>query len=330
MALINCRECGKEVSDKAENCPNCGCVLQKQEGEEKINVNGSELEMIPDNDEIVESVKKESRKKKWFVLCGVIVLVTLSYVGYRLSDLGQYNAAKRLYKNENYHEAAKKFGELGNYKDAKNLKRKARHKYAVAHDTTEPWFENIPSEIEINYGEEINFKNWCKEKKITVDDDVTYNMKYKIDDTDVDTTKKGTYKLELLAEDEAGNKETEIIRVVVKEKYGLDQMVGYNSLIALPEGSPVVVSGIAKEVTQGGYTMEISPSDIKDATIDDYTNNRMRTIYILDVNKKNSCNNRYITVEGYKTMVGDTPAVVAENIEDDSAEYEEWGGSLPQ
>lgn len=25
MALINCPECGKEVSDKAKLCPNCGC-----------------------------------------------------------------------------------------------------------------------------------------------------------------------------------------------------------------------------------------------------------------------------------------------------------------
>lgn len=25
MSLINCPECGKEISDKAEMCPNCGC-----------------------------------------------------------------------------------------------------------------------------------------------------------------------------------------------------------------------------------------------------------------------------------------------------------------
>ncbi len=27
MALINCPECGKEVSDKATTCPNCGCPI---------------------------------------------------------------------------------------------------------------------------------------------------------------------------------------------------------------------------------------------------------------------------------------------------------------
>ena len=25
MALIHCSECGKEISDSAEFCPNCGC-----------------------------------------------------------------------------------------------------------------------------------------------------------------------------------------------------------------------------------------------------------------------------------------------------------------
>ena len=27
MALIKCKECGKEISDRAKICPNCGCPL---------------------------------------------------------------------------------------------------------------------------------------------------------------------------------------------------------------------------------------------------------------------------------------------------------------
>lgn len=27
MALIKCKECGKEISDKASKCPNCGCKI---------------------------------------------------------------------------------------------------------------------------------------------------------------------------------------------------------------------------------------------------------------------------------------------------------------
>lgn len=30
MALINCPECQKEISDKALSCPNCGCPITKQ------------------------------------------------------------------------------------------------------------------------------------------------------------------------------------------------------------------------------------------------------------------------------------------------------------
>lgn len=31
MALINCPECGKEISDKASACPSCGCPINKEE-----------------------------------------------------------------------------------------------------------------------------------------------------------------------------------------------------------------------------------------------------------------------------------------------------------
>lgn len=34
MAMIKCSECGKEISDKAEKCPNCGCPIN-QTGEKK-------------------------------------------------------------------------------------------------------------------------------------------------------------------------------------------------------------------------------------------------------------------------------------------------------
>lgn len=30
MSMINCPECGKEISDKAVSCPNCGAVVKKK------------------------------------------------------------------------------------------------------------------------------------------------------------------------------------------------------------------------------------------------------------------------------------------------------------
>ena len=40
MALIKCSECGKEISDKANTCPNCGCPIDEiyeQKGKKKTN-----------------------------------------------------------------------------------------------------------------------------------------------------------------------------------------------------------------------------------------------------------------------------------------------------
>lgn len=36
MALIKCKECGKEISDQAEICPNCGYKLKKEKVSQKV------------------------------------------------------------------------------------------------------------------------------------------------------------------------------------------------------------------------------------------------------------------------------------------------------
>lgn len=47
MALINCSECGKEISDKAQSCPNCGAPLEKVDIV-KVSVDDSELLKYPE------------------------------------------------------------------------------------------------------------------------------------------------------------------------------------------------------------------------------------------------------------------------------------------
>lgn len=37
MALIKCKECGKEISSMAESCPNCGCPIEREVNTEKKN-----------------------------------------------------------------------------------------------------------------------------------------------------------------------------------------------------------------------------------------------------------------------------------------------------
>lgn len=41
MALILCSECGKEISDKAEVCINCGCPIQKYTDSGKVTIKAS-------------------------------------------------------------------------------------------------------------------------------------------------------------------------------------------------------------------------------------------------------------------------------------------------
>lgn len=36
MALIKCSECGKDVSDRAKICPNCGCPVEKFPDEKRF------------------------------------------------------------------------------------------------------------------------------------------------------------------------------------------------------------------------------------------------------------------------------------------------------
>lgn len=38
MALIICPECGKEISDKASACPNCGCPVDEYNKEQEITI----------------------------------------------------------------------------------------------------------------------------------------------------------------------------------------------------------------------------------------------------------------------------------------------------
>jgi uncharacterized membrane protein YvbJ len=38
MALIKCKECGKEVSSEAKNCPNCGYPITSTKKESKKNL----------------------------------------------------------------------------------------------------------------------------------------------------------------------------------------------------------------------------------------------------------------------------------------------------
>lgn len=118
MALINCPECGKEISDKAASCPNCGCPNQSQN---KPIV--ADQVSLPKNDDIMKCPKCNSTQltsnKKGFsggqavagavltggigLLAGTIgsgsVVVTCLKCGHKFKA-GDYASEKRKFEKE--------------------------------------------------------------------------------------------------------------------------------------------------------------------------------------------------------------------------------------
>lgn len=45
MALVNCSECGREISDQAPSCPNCGFVVNQQTQATKVDLNFNKYEL---------------------------------------------------------------------------------------------------------------------------------------------------------------------------------------------------------------------------------------------------------------------------------------------
>ncbi len=90
MALIKCADCGKEISDKAKSCPNCGCpIVQESEKTTEVKEKNAEKKAPPVKKEVdkkappvVTAEKKKASPGKiiggiFGVLAGVAVLVLL-------------------------------------------------------------------------------------------------------------------------------------------------------------------------------------------------------------------------------------------------------------
>lgn len=59
MAIIKCPDCGKDISDRAEACPNCGCPVEKKEAEE-----------------VLISSPKKKKGKGWIFAVIIILIIT--------------------------------------------------------------------------------------------------------------------------------------------------------------------------------------------------------------------------------------------------------------
>ena len=63
MSLIKCSECGKEISDKASSCPQCGCPINIIQNKTNENITSPiENNNINNNAMISESTRQTNQK----------------------------------------------------------------------------------------------------------------------------------------------------------------------------------------------------------------------------------------------------------------------------
>lgn len=81
MSLINCSECGKEISDKADKCPNCGCPITKKiEVVQEVQTNFS---------------KTENKKTKYGtakLVIGIVSMFLFIIIAFQSCSVGLSNA----------------------------------------------------------------------------------------------------------------------------------------------------------------------------------------------------------------------------------------------
>ena len=72
---MNCKNCGARVSDKAKICPNCGAMLNENEGYVLLTADDTEYEDYYSSDK--KSKKKKGSGVRWFLS----ILLTLAIIG---------------------------------------------------------------------------------------------------------------------------------------------------------------------------------------------------------------------------------------------------------
>ncbi|MEK9173029.1 MAG: zinc-ribbon domain-containing protein [Patescibacteria group bacterium] len=83
MALIRCSECGREVSDKAPSCPNCGSTINSS----VVQVSNSPGQTLKIEPELTSKKWKIVKLVSWLVI--IVGLVSAGPLGDSVPD-GQY------------------------------------------------------------------------------------------------------------------------------------------------------------------------------------------------------------------------------------------------
>lgn len=129
----------------------------------------------------------------------------------------QYALAEEELSKSNFTYASTIYKELGEYKDSNDLYQMAIKKELISNDKTPPIIHNVPDSTTTTVGESINLEALLEENSVEVTDDVSEDLKYVINDLAIDYKEAGIYEAVISAEDEAGNKAEEKMKIYVKD-----------------------------------------------------------------------------------------------------------------
>lgn len=127
MALINCPECGKQVSDSAVMCPNCGFNVKDNVESQKTNITKPTLSNEP---RVVDTIPKSHRNNKKVAVIAIIctcvaLLLAISIYSYA-SKIIKYNNAVNYYEMQEWEMAIESFEELESFSDSEELLQKSK------------------------------------------------------------------------------------------------------------------------------------------------------------------------------------------------------------
>lgn len=212
MSLIKCPECGKEVSEHAKVCPNCGYPIPEIK-EVSFKEVTKEIDKTKNRKE-----KKKPAGKILAIVAGIIIIIVA--VGYfATTNMRVYSKATALYNDKKYEDALEIYYKIENYKDSRDRIIECEKLLAIQNDKTAPVIEYTGdgSVIEVKSGTNFNLNEFLS-GKLLITDDVTKNItEYstkcdkKIYDNitgNVETGRTGEYPVKLSAKDEAGNEGT--------------------------------------------------------------------------------------------------------------------------
>ena len=74
MALIKCPECGKEISDQAENCPNCGYPIKNQ-STNNVNNNQQNSNKLNNSQKTIVALNKKTKYIIAGAVCCLVILI---------------------------------------------------------------------------------------------------------------------------------------------------------------------------------------------------------------------------------------------------------------